>query len=291
MAYGFLFAMLSPFFFGLMNVYDKYAVERKIKHYEGYAVMNGIACFSIAAIFAAFLDWSTLKASDLIVPMIAGLIWGGITWLYYIVLSKEDISHAIGLNYVYPIIVAFLGYLILDEKLHPIGYLGMFLTITGAVLLSGRLRLKSRTIIGYIAALIFFTAVAEFFVKIVTNTVPLWNGLAISGMCTGIVMASGVFLPAIYKKTRAEMHNFHIAFMGISLYYVAASCLYFAMSELTASLVSGLAATQPLYVVILENLITRKVGRIAHDKEFLPKLGAVTLIVGGVVLIYLTELF
>jgi drug/metabolite transporter (DMT)-like permease len=65
--------------------------------------------------------------------------------------------------------------------------------------------------------------------------------------------------------------------------------LFFAMKSLPATIVSSIAAIQPLCVVVFENIVDRRMKKISKDVILLPKLGAIILIVAGLVLLYVSE--
>lgn len=72
-----------------------------------------------------------------------------------------------------------------------------------------------------------------------------------------------------------------LAFGGIAT-------IFFAMAELPATIVSSIAAIQPLFVIVFERVTDQFIGKISKDHLLLPKTFAIVLIVIGVSLLYAT---
>lgn len=281
-----IFATLSPIFYALINVYDKYVVEHRAKNPLSYAVIDGLMIFLFASVIGLFIDWSAVSPNALIFPVIMGIFSGISSWFYYIVIIREDISHVVGIIYTYPILVSIFSFLFLSEVIPFIGYAGMLISLTGIVLLSTRLKRVKFSIIIYLAVLVLLIAVIELLAKVTTNNMPAMNGVIISSALTGLIMGCGCFVSKIKSGLMAEFRNIPVAFGGSIIYYSAVILFFLAVVELPVTIVASIAAIQPLYVLVLERIIDRFLGKISKDIYLLPKLGAILLIVVGVILIY-----
>jgi drug/metabolite transporter (DMT)-like permease len=274
---GFIFAILSPLVWALMNVIDKYVISRRVIKPLGYAALGGFVNLFLGLIFAIFSDWN-FPTTAFISPAISGILLGSQFFFYYTLLSKEDISKVIGLIYVYPIYVAMLSYFFLGEKLSFIGYIGMSLIIIGAIIISG-LKFGSKLFI-----LSIIVAGYEFLIKITVINIPVITGMAIEGIFIGLTVISSLFLSSIRKDFLAEMKNYRWAFLTETMTFCGVLTTFFAMEKLSASIVSSIAAIQPMAVLFIE-LLFFKLGWInkSTKKRFLP-LG---LIVIGVIIIFM----
>jgi uncharacterized membrane protein len=281
-----IYATLSPVFYALINVYDKYVVEHRAKKPLSYAVIDGSMIFLFAAVIAIFLDWSAVSLGSAIFPVICGILAGIGSWLYYLVIIKEDISHVVGIIYTYPIIVSMLSFLFLGEVIPFIGYVGMLISLTGIVLLSTRMKRMKLAIIIILACLILSISVGELLVKVSTNNMPAMNGAIIDCALMGLILAGGCFITKIRSGVAAEFRNIPVAFAGSVILYIAVIFLFLAMTGLPATIVASIAAIQPLLVLVFERITDTFLGKISKDVYLLPKLGAILLIVVGVVLIY-----
>lgn len=286
-----IFAIISPFIWGLMNVLDKFVVSHRVKNPLSFTIVAGIVNLAIGIVLALFINWSNITINDLFFPAISGLIFGSTFFIYYYLLRKEDVSDIIGLVYVYPIIVAILSFLFLNERLSLISYLGMALILLGVIFLSIKTKkIKLKVSLWMIFSLIIFVALYEFFIKVATNNLPELNGISISSICVGLIILPGLFSKKIRSGFSKELKNFRWALLNESLTFLGILTTYFAMAGLPATIVSSIAATQPLTVLIFESL-AHKVGlKISVKNNFTKKIVPVLLIVLGVVLLYLPEI-
>lgn len=286
-----IFAIISPFAWGSMNIVDKYVVSQRVKNALSYAWITAFVNVMIGGVFAVFLDWSSVRISDMLFPVLAGILLGSQFFPYYLLLQKEDVSHLIGFIYFYPVIVSLLSFLFLHEVLSLLSYVGMVVTLIGVVLLSVRIgKLQLKMTAWLIALMILVVAVYEFFIKVAVSDIPFWNGTAVSVIFMGLtVMVLAVYGP-VRRGIPTEWHNLKWAVLSESLTFVGILTVYFAMSGLPATIVSSLAATQPLAVLLLENILTRSGIPIARDTALFKKLIPIIVIVLGVLLLYLPEL-
>jgi len=281
-----VFAILSPFFFALMNVYDKYVIEKRIKNLYSYWFMIGCITIIYAVVLALFLDWKNVTLASCIIPVIIGMLLFGQTFFYFRILQKEDVAPLTGLYYLYPIVVIGLSYIFLHEIISWYGYIGIGLAILGAILISLRLRkISFRSKVWYIVAIIFLIAIEEFIMKVAVNNINVWNAFVISSLIEGIITFFLIFRKDTRKYLAAEFSNIYVIIMGEVFTFLAISMVYLAMSGLPASIVSGIATVQVLFVVVLERICDQFIGKISRDNYLLPKLIPMILIFLGLILL------
>lgn len=286
-----IFAIISPFIWGTMNVLDKFVISHKVKNPLSFTIVAGIVNLAIGLILAIFVDWTNIAMIDLLFPAIAGLIFGSQFFIYYYMLEKEDVSDVIGFVFVYPVIVAILSFFFLNEKLSLVSYLGMSFILLGVILLSVKGKnLKLKVSLWMIFLLIIIVAVYEFLIKMATNNLPELNGLSISCIFIGLAILPGLLNKRIRIGFPRELKNLKWAILNESLTFLGILTTYFAMAGLPATIVSSIAATQPLSVLTLE-FFANKIGiKITRDTNFSKKLIPIIIIVAGVVIIYLPEI-
>jgi drug/metabolite transporter (DMT)-like permease len=286
-----LVAILSPFVWGFMNIVDKYSVSHKVKKPLGFAIVAAFVNFLFGIIISLFLSWEGLGIKDIIFPSMVGILAGVQFVLYYTIMKKVDASHVAGLIYLYPIIVAFLSFIFLHEKLPWISYAGMIITLTGVIMLSIRLnKFKLKHGIWMISIMIVLVAIYEFFIKISTSTVSVAHGLALNCIFIGLTNMCLLFVKRIRTDAKGEIKNFKWAFFSESLTVLGVWTIYYAMTSLPATFVTAVAATQPLAVLFFERIIQGFGGKISKDNLLLPKLVPISLIVLGVLILYLPQL-
>jgi uncharacterized membrane protein len=291
LGWALIFAILSPFIGGLANVIDKYIVSKKVKSATGFTVVAGLVTFIIGVIFALFLNWEGVVIKDILFSAIAGSIVGLHYFFYYWTLQKEDVSSRAGLVYFYPILVAILSFLFLGEVLSLISYIGMAFIILGVVFISLRLKqIKLRASLWMIIVMIVMIALYEFFIKVATINLPPTNGTAINLIFTGVVIMCCLFSSSGRKNFKKEIHNFKWALLCEFMTFLVFLAIYFAMSKLSATIVSSIGVIQPLIILLFEFIFTRYIIKISRDLDFKKKLVSIIMIVIGLILIYLPQI-
>ena len=106
-----ILASLSPFCYALSNIFDKYIVQSRVKYYLSYAFYDALALSLVSFIIGLFLDWSNIPKQSYVFPILIGICSAVSIWVYYLLLSTEDISNIIGILYIYPIFVGILSYI------------------------------------------------------------------------------------------------------------------------------------------------------------------------------------
>jgi len=86
-----------------------------------------------------------------------------------------------------------------------------------------------------------------------------------------------------------ELRNFQWAVASEVLTFMAVGTMYAAMSVLPATIVSSFGSVQPLVVLFGERAVQGFYRRMSADHAMMPKLGAIILIVIGVVLLMLSQ--
>lgn len=271
-----------------MNVIDKYIIHKKVKHATGYTVVVGLATLLIAIGIGIFLPWDGVAFSDLWFPLIAGVALGLSAFCYIILLENEDVSHIIGLIYVYPLGIALLSFLFLGERISWQGYVGVILTIAGAFFLSVRMK-KVNGAVRFLPLIlvIVFEVINEFSIKISTGHVGIWQGVVVNNISLGSTLLFGLFHSKMRKHFLAELHNMPWEFLSAVFAIGGIATLFAAMAKLPATIVSSVSALQPLGVVVFERIAAGYVGTMTKDTRLLPKLKAIVLIIIGVGILYL----
>ena len=210
---------------------------------------------------------------------------------YYIVLSKHDVSHVIGLVYIYPIIIAILSFLFLNEKLSLVGYIGMIITLAGVLLMSVQIKnLKISIALWSLAIVAVTSALNEFLIKIATNQIYWLHGAAINSIVMGLLVMPLLFNKKIRNGFGKEFKNIRITFISEALTILAIATIYLAMAGLPATVVAVISVTQPLFVLGFEFLAFIFGIKIVKDEGWGNKLLGILLIVLGIAILYASEI-
>jgi len=286
---GLIFAVLSPIIWAFMNNLDNYFVKTRIKKVFSYTILAGIANFTFGFVLALFLDWTSFPLSAIIWPTISGLLYGSMYFAYYFLLKTEDISDLTGLFYLYPILVAILSFFILGEVLPFIGYIGILMILSGALMISLRIhKLSGKLVLKFMFIMILLAGAYEFLVKVATDNMPVWNGVAVEFMAIGLVVFFGLFSRNVRKGIKSELKNLKIAFMIEFFTFLSIAAVFIAMNNLKATIVSSIAAIQPIFALLFERVFERISGKKLTKDERITwrKVIAILLIVIGVAILF-----
>jgi len=282
-----LSAIISPFLYAFMNVVDKHIVDKRVRNIKVYPLFAGLSVMIYGIILSLFIDWGGISLVDMAFPALVGLCSGLVLYVYYSGMKESDVSHFVGFIYFYPVVVALLAFVFLREVIPLQGYIGLIIVLIGVVLLFNRhIKFSSKKTFYIILAIIVFTGLQEFFIKVSVSNAPMINAFAVSLIVDGLVISFSLFKKEVRKGFRREMVNFKWALFTEALTFLSWMTLYFAMIGLPATIVSAIASVQPLAVLVLEKIGHRFLG--VKDVKLLPKLGAIAFIVLGVVLLSLS---
>jgi|SRR3989344_234331 len=291
MNWSLFFAVASPAIFAFMNVFDTFIIKKKVKHVLGFVVVSAVTNVLLGVVLALFLDWRQYAISDYLFPILAGAVIGIQLCFYYVILHKHDSSHAIGLIYCYPIIVALLSFLFIGEKLSLLGYIGMVITLIGVLLLSVRIKkLKITLAIWSLGIVIIATALNEFFIKIAISNINGWNGTAIGSIVMGLFVIPLLLKKDIRKGFYSEFKNVKLTFVSEMLTLAGILTLYLAVIDLPVTIVSVISSVQPLFVLFFEWMAFSFGIKIVKDVRWRHKLFAIVLIILGIMLLYFSDI-
>lgn len=290
MNYFLLFAILAPLTWAFVNFFDAYVTKNKVKSVSGFIALNGLLYLILGLIFALFLDWYNYSFYQLVFPALGGVMIGIQTYIYYYVLSKHDVSNAVGLFYIYPLIVALLSFLFLNEKLSFLGYFGILLTLTGVLMSIINFRkLKATLAIWSLLFMALTAALHDFFIKLATFQIPELNGAAINSVVIGLVILLSLTKESFRIGFKKEFKNFKFALVSEFFSILAIIFTYLAMKGLSATIFSVIGTTQPLFVLLFEFVAFSFGIKMVKDFDWRNKIISIFLIVMGIVILYLNQ--
>lgn len=283
-----LFAFAVPIIGAAMNVFDKYVVSKRVKKPLAYTAIAGFAPFLYGLLLAAFIAWEGVRPITFLPAIAAGIIMGVNYYFYYYILKREDASLFTGFNLTSPLLVALLAFFLLREQLTVLNIAGVALVVAGALLLALRGATSRRSSYWLFAASVANITIYEFLIKFSTTSLGELQGLSLSMLTIGVTICSGLFIHNIRSAAQQELHNIGWAFIAETMTFVVVGCMYFAMGALSAAVVVSIDASRPFFTILIERLLHWRGASLSSDYALLPRLGAIALIVAGVVLLTIT---
>jgi len=289
------FALLTPFFFGLVHVLDSYCVEDIFeKPWMGMVTgaFASIIVFAPLPYILPFVSWELPSWHIIVMALAAGVLIQLSQGLYFQALSLSEAGIVAAYWNMVPAMVPVASFIVFKEVLSLVNYMGIAILVASSVgfcLLDGNFRWRRRAflLMGIASAM---QAVMFLLQEVVFDTVPYFLGFLL--ITCGIVL--GGFAPLLSRSTRTlfarNIHRLYplaklfIAIELINLLALASSQR--AVDLGIPSMVAGVESTIPAYTFILSIaffIFTRKIGDPSAMKRFPQKIVLIGTMVLGVI--------
>jgi len=269
-----IFALLAPMLWGIVNIIDKYSLEKLMKNSFSYQIL---ICLTDALVMVPFILFTNISFAYpwYIWGIIIGMILGFIFVFYNKAIMVEETSRVIPMIYLNPIFVLPLAYIFLGEVLNLQKYIGVFLLVASAVLISyqkskGKFKLSKALV--YVLILDLMYGGLTITEKYVFNYFDYISFLFWTLL--GAIISGFIFL--MFPKLRRDFLNdmsktdkkklFFWRIVSMILYYVAVIFFYIAISEELASIVAAIPSVQPLFVLIYTLILSLFIPKILKEK-------------------------
>ena len=293
-------AILSATILGMVNVIDSHLLSKRMPSLRAFLVPVGIIHLIYALIvFTLFPLPAGIGTWPLLVAIASGILRSlAMTSMLY-VMKSEEVSRVTPVVYTYPVFVAIMATPLLGETLYYMDWLAIIIVVTGAVMISIKQGpTGSTTWLGKPFLLLFgsslLMAMADIASKYALVYISFWNMFWLSAFCM-----SGIFLlVSIRPYTLRQLINmkqrksvFALLAVNETLAPTAIALQFWALERGPVSLVSTIAGSRPIFVVMFALILSRispkflqwQLGRGALAL----RLVATAMIVGGITIIHL----
>ncbi len=288
-------ALLSAAAFGAVSVLDKRLLSRDMPSASTYYVWLGISLVFYAAIILAI--WGLPRGTEgrlLLAAYGCGVSWGvGLAFLFF-GLRLEEASRAIAIYHVFPVFVALLAVLFLDEVLDLGQWLAIVVIVVGAFLISirhqwGLRALQPSKSVPVLIAASFFTAVALLAGKVALEDMPVEQVYVFRNLGMATVLLAFVRPRRLKEMASTVRNRATLVLVVFNLFILAPLSVLVTLLATDlgpVSLVSALTATRPFFVFAFTIVLSAPGLRFLEEslaRDTLAfKLVAMALIVGGV---------
>ncbi len=295
-------ATISAAIFGLVHVIDSHLISKRMPSFKAYLLVVGIFIFSVSIAFAFIFPLPpNISAWPLSVAVLSGVVRAASVIIMLYLMKKEEVSIIIPIANTYPIFVALIAIPILNETINHLQWMAVILVVLGVLLTSIRLQkgvpiawLKKPLILLAISSILW--AISDIMTKYALEYVSSWNMYWISHLILPMAFFSVSFRPSVFREfVNYEKRNSAIIIMIINetMAVFALILFYWSMQQGPVSLVSAIFSSRPLFVFLYAVLISRFSSFLLEEQTSTSTLFlrfiAISLIVGGIVIIYLTN--
>jgi len=294
-------AVLSALVLGMVNIIDSHLISRRLPSFRAYMLLMGCVVLALGLILIYLFPLPKgLGAWPLMVAIASGILRTTSLAILLYTLKREEVSRVIPVVNTYPVFVAIMAIPLLGEMLDYRQWLAIIIVVAGVVMVSvRRSQGNSMTWLGKTFFLLFgsslLMAMADVAAKYALMHVSSWNMYCITHFCI-----SGIFLlialrPQVLRElnnSKKSISSIIIVIVNEILAVIGVVLLFSAMQRGPVSLVSTIFSSRPIFVFIYAFIISR-VSPTSLEWEYgkgvlALRLIAIIMIVGGIVIIYLT---
>ncbi len=289
------FAIAAPLLYGITNFFDKYLIEKRVRDPMLLTIFGGLVAAAFGCITWIVQGFPSIPGPALSVLLFSGCIFQWALIPYYKALQHDDTSRVTPLFQVIPILALILAAIFLHERLYGNQILGFAIVLVGGIALSldrrarGVLRLRKSfwlmmlSSVMYTLPFVFFKSVEQ----------PFWNALTYEFFGFGLGSVLLMILPSTRKRGLAMLPTIPPAtwwpIVTNEIIYIAGKmCTFYATTLVAVSLVTVMAAFQPLFVLLLGLGLTLFFPRIITEdirrQTFTLKAIATVVVVVGVII-------
>lgn len=291
----FILAIIAPALWGIGNLLDKYLFDRFVKNPFSYQILTAFTDLPILITLIILFGLKLIPALALV-----GIIVGFIGFFSFVLYNKalmiEETSRVASLIYLNPLFIIPLAIIFLGEVLSLTKYIGIFLLIASAFLITyKKVNGKNKFWSFALSLMILFSVLwagYQVISKYMLVTYSYWDWV----IWITIGSIGGSMFLFLFKKIRTDFVKqvkipkvilFRLG--GTITYYIALISFLAAMSVKDVTLVGAIPATQPLFVLIYVILLSKFIPKIYKEplekKTIALKFSAVIAVIIGTYLI------
>jgi len=290
-----LFSILAALTWSIVNTVDKYVLTKWVRKPIVPVMILGVIGL-IASIFVYFIyGFSELSYINILLALISGFFYILMSLFYFKAVKTEEISRVIPLFYLTPLFILIFASIFLREFFAPIKYLGIFLLVMGAFVISS----KKITKISFGKAFWLMIlsslslAINQVITKYLLGFADFWTIFSWTRIGTIVVLIPVylIYFPDILSTVKEHGKKvIGVISLNESLNVVGVIFITIATSVGYITLVNSLSAIQPLFVLIIAVFLSIFHPRILKEEisksTVLLKLVAIILMFAGAVLVF-----
>ncbi|KKQ24007.1 hypothetical protein A2108_00615 [Candidatus Wolfebacteria bacterium GWA1_42_9] len=255
-----LFTLGATALNAVSNFIDKFLIEKRVRDYITLTILGGMVAFIFGIVVLFFRNFPIYGTNQMILILLAGISMEMGLIPYYKAISLDDISRVVPVFQIAPVFVLILSYVFLGERLTLPQFIGFWMIITGAYILSLKKLGKDifnlrKSVIWIILASILW-AIPSVIFRFVTIEINFWDALGYEFIGAAIGMLLLFLIPAIRNRflneiVRVEKSAYGAIASNEFIYLIARMLGFYAIVIAPAvSLVSVLGGFHPLIVLI-----------------------------------------
>ncbi|MBA7467370.1 MAG: EamA family transporter [Dehalococcoidia bacterium] len=295
-------AVLSAAILGMVHVIDSHLISKRMPSFRAYLLVVGIFIFLVSIAFACFFPLPpNIGVWPLSMAVLAGITRAASVIILLYLMKKEEVSIVIPIANTYPIFVALIAMPTLNETMNSLQWVAIVIVVFGVLLTSVRLNTGTQiTWLGkpliLLAVSSILWAVSDVMTKYALDYMSTWNMYWISHLILPLAFFSISFRPSVFREImNYQKRNSSVIMVALNetMAVTALILFYWSMQRGPVSLVSAVYSSRPLFVFLYAVIISRFSHFLLEEQTsratLLLRFIAISLIVGGIIMIYLTK--
>lgn len=293
--------LLSAAILGMIGVLDKAFLHHYARSYRTLTLLIGLGQMPIGIVLIALSPWDDLTVGAAGWALAAGILGGLSGVVLFRVMAKREVSRTVPVVQTFPIFVAPLAVVFLDERLRIFDWLAILATVLGAIMISmrsgdgGRGVTIDRTLYQLLGASLLLAGMSIAAKQAVEQMpVLLTHGIRSVGVAATLMAFTLRPEPVIELRRMVEERSPALALFGVNEFLIANTGLVlnlWATSLGPVSLVTALTASTSLFLLVYSTLLGLRfrgmLGEQVGRRAVIVKAVATTLLVTGVAVISL----
>ena len=294
-------AILSAAGIGLVNIFDSHLISKRMPSTRSYLLVVSPVILLSALLFAFLFPLPAgLSSWHLMVAVASGLLRATSVIILLYSLRREEVSRAVPVISIYPVFVAIMAVPILGETLNYLQGVAIAIVVAGVVIISVKKRTSgSKNRLGATFYMLLgsslLLAMADIASKYALDYISFRNMYWVSILSLVAILLLVSLRYSVIKEL-VNIVNPRSALVLVvvneTLVIASAIMLFWAMERGPVSMVSTIASTRPVFVLIYALILSRFLPGLLLEKDLgrgvlAVRIIATAMIAGGIAIIYL----
>jgi len=288
-----LFSVLAALIWSISSIIDKFVLSKWVRNPNVPVIFTSVIGL-IGALFIYLLHgFSPLSYLNIGLAFISGASFIISCILYFKAVQIEEISRVVPMFYLSPLFVMIMAAIFLGEVFGPLKYLGIFLLVIGAIIISSKnLKMRFGKAFWLMITCSLLGAAGTVITKYLLNFADFWTIFSYTRIGTVFALIPIFYLDFPDLISTIKKHGKKVVGVisfNTSLNLVGVLFITIALSMGFVTLVNALSSVQPFFVLLFTVILSRFYPRILKEEigksTILIKVIAIILMFVGAILI------
>ncbi len=287
-----ILTLLATTMFAIVQIIDKIYMSKWIKQPAIPVIIFGFIGIAASFVISLVKGLASISIFNLFIAIISGASFVIMSILYFKAIQLEEVSRVGPLFHLAPIFVLIIAAIFLNESFTLLKYIGIFLLVAGAILLSIRsfdIKFNKSFFLMIFAAL--FLALSSTSIKYLLNFMDYWSAFSYARFGAIIILLPVIFiyLPDLKKLATKQKEILTIISSNELINITALFIMTVAISIGFVTLVQALITTQIIFVLLFSTVLSIYYPKILEEEIskniIFQKIIAIILMLAGAIIV------